>query len=337
MTSTPDPDPLDPFNFTFGSNEDNDLNPPGPVCELKKFDSRYNSEGNRILLQVGARDEDDSDDEERAHDAALVLTRYFDKKRELNYTELEVRSPHIKKGLQRTIAEYPGIYFQSRFIVIRDQPKCIFHYRKELDAYIRTLQDPVAVRHLVFALRYMQHALRPQIATFRNLIESRSPEPSLDYQNLWMVFRPGDLVYHRGHDGVDLVSRLKSMDMPCTCRNPHCEDHYWLLTTTSVSFDGSNFGYVTGELHIHPYDGCMRLEQLFAFPFEYHSRKQEIAQTLEKRGERFISFRGSHHLQYDGTVATLSAVRQQTIRGELDVFPLHSVKVRIPLRGVWVR
>lgn len=328
MTSTLDLDPLDPFNFTFGSNEGDDLNPPGLVCELRKFDCRYNSEGDRILLQVGTRDEDDWNDEERAHDAALVLTRYFDDERELDRTELEVRSPYIKKGLQRTIAEYPGIDFQSRFVVIRDQPKCIFHYRKELDAYIRTLQDPVAVRHLVFALRYMQHALRPQIATFRNLMESPSSEPSLDFPNLWMIFRPGDLVCHRSRDEIDIVSRFKSMNMPCTCHNPQCQDHFWNLTTASVSFDGSNFGYATNELHIHRYEGYMRPDQLFVFPLEYHSRKQEIAQDLKERGERFISFRGSHHLQYEGTAVSLSEIRQQTSRGELDTFPLRSVKVR---------
>lgn len=82
----------DPFAFV-GADFDDKADPPGLKCELTTYDSRYNAKGQRVRLQAGrkrvlkvARPSD--------HDSALVLTRYYDTDKVLDYTQLDVRSPH---------------------------------------------------------------------------------------------------------------------------------------------------------------------------------------------------------------------------------------------------
>ena len=322
----------DLFAFQFpGENDDEtgDVDLPGQLCELQRFDSHINSEGDRIVLQVGARGQAhwDDDEEEHGRDAAMILTRRFNSARQLERVDLTVHSTHIIKAMQAVIKTYPGVDLHSRFVVMSGLPMCLFHYRNEFDVYNRTLGDPVSVRHVVFALRYMQHSLRQQLATFRNFVELRPSEQTLDFLNLWMVFRPGELVYGR-NDGVEMISRLKSMKMACHCRRPHCSDHYWVLTVANVSFDGTDFGYVQEYLYIYPYDGYMRLDQLHVSPFEYHLRKREITEALNKRGNKLISLRGSHHLQYEGIVkmhrhnqvlhfATVQSIQVRHLSGQI--------------------
>jgi hypothetical protein len=96
---------------------------------------------------------------ERAHDSALVLTRYYRRNKELEYTELEVRSPYIRAAFRTVIKEYPGMSFGTGKIIIIDELKCVFYYRYELREYGFTLDNQVAVEHLVFLLNYMYRSL----------------------------------------------------------------------------------------------------------------------------------------------------------------------------------
>src|SRR5436190_16379827 len=112
------------FNWASAGQEEEDKG--GLKCELKTFEARYNSKGERLVLDVGSRKL--LDPPHRAKDSALVLTRFYDREKELEYTELEIRSPHIKAALKEIVPEYHDLNIQSKNIVLRDDPKCLFHY-----------------------------------------------------------------------------------------------------------------------------------------------------------------------------------------------------------------
>jgi hypothetical protein len=191
---------FDGFNETYNlGNVDHEEDTVGLTCELKTFEGRYNSKGERVVLDVGSRWRLEPP-RDRANDSALVLTRFYDKEKELEYTELEIRSPYIKTALMEVVPEYRHINLRTTKIVLRDHPTCLFHYRKELQAYGSTLQDQEAVKHLVFALSYMYKSLQSEIYSYYNLVESSSISPSIDFLNLWMVFRPGDYIYSKSAD-----------------------------------------------------------------------------------------------------------------------------------------
>jgi hypothetical protein len=313
---------------TFLSGAVNPDETEGLNCEIKTYEARYNAQGDRISLQVGARRDLDRLND-RDHDSALVLTRFYKRDKELDFTELEVRSPHFKAALRAVIEDYPGVNIHSGRIVIRDLPRPIFHYREEIQRYGSELPDPIAKEHVAFGLRYMYKTLQREVKSYYNSMQSQHTRlPGLEFLTLWMAFRPGCLIYTK-KDNVEKVLRLKEMSR-CPCPKPKCWDGHWTLTAERIDYNGTDFGHVEEKIAVRPYDGYKPLQVLNVLPLEYHPQKDRITNALVARGKVFVSLMGIHHRWYAGTASALSPNRKTTvIDGEEDQFPLQSITVRL--------
>lgn len=301
--------------------------PAGLNCELLTYESRYNTRGERVLLQVGTRSLDT--DKTRDHDSAFVLTRIYDQYRELENTKLEIRSPFVKQALQDVIVRYPGIDFHAKIVTILGPPRCIFHYREELQAYGAALEDETAARHLIFLLEHMYRVFEAEIfimSNWNNSTESSTTPPRMDFTGLWMAYRPGCPVYTRTN-GIDRVLRLKSMSR-CECDNPFCFKSSWTIVAQEISFDGDEYGYIQSKYYISKYDGFIGLEKLKVYPLQYHSNRTAITKMLIERGKKFMSLQNVHHRYYDGAAEVLSPWRVTNMWGEEDEFSQHTTHVR---------
>jgi len=261
---------------------DDSVDPPGLKCELTTYDARYNAKGERIRLAASKKKEVLAN-RPKDHDSALVLTRYYDHDKVLDFTLLEIRSPHVKAALRKVILMYPGVNLHANKVTIRGIPRCLFHYRQELGMYGGTLKDQEAVKHLLFALRYMYDTLRDEVSSYYNLMESPNIEPGLPFLNLWMAFRPGDHIYVKSN-GVDRVYRFLSMDR-CECFIPHCRQSKWALSLEEIDYDGSDFGHTKVTGYIDPYEGHVPLKYLRAFPLKYHPNRNDITAAMIARGQ----------------------------------------------------
>lgn len=295
-----DPMALPSFSSILGdrghldSSDDEDKG--GLVCEMLTFEERFDSKGERIRLEVGTRHFDMED--EGDHEMAFVLTRKYDQYRELEQTTLAIRSPHAKAALQKVIVRYPGIDFHAAVVVITGDPRCLFHYRKELKAYLDALRDEEAIKHVEMLLKHMRKVFSTDLATWHNLMESTIIAATLPFLGLWMAFKPGSKVYMRT-DGIDRVLRLKKISR-CECLNPFCWRSRWSLELEEITFDGDKFGYNEVYHYISPYTGAVKLSNLKAFPLEYHSQKIGISRALTARGEKYVNLHGTHHKYYEG-------------------------------------
>jgi hypothetical protein len=296
----------------------------GLRCELKTFEARYNSKRERVVLNVGSRKALDLP-RDRAHDSALVLTKFYDREKELEYTELEIRSPHVKAALKEKVPEYHELNLRTKNIVLRDHPKCLFHYRLELQEYGKTLQDPDAVKHLLFALKYMYRTLQSEIYSYYKVVEMASVSPSIDFLNLWMVFRPGDYIYTKTAK-TERVLKFKDMTR-CNCQIPWCDNSRWTIAAGFIDYDGTNFSYCTHKFTIRPYDGYKALADLNVVPLQYHPNKNSIIEKMVARGKKFIGLHGIHHRMYEGIAEALGSDRRVSLFGEVDEFPLQSTLV----------
>ena len=298
----------------------------GLSCEIKTYERRYNSHGDRKLLQVGksTRWRDDTD---RDFESALVLVKSYDKDMNLEQTELHVQSPHVKKALRDVLHEYPGMNLGASKITIRDVPMCFFHYRKEFAEYGSHMSDPVAVQHLVFVLRYMYQALQSQTLNYINWMESPKVVPGLLYENLWMAFRPGDLVYSK-INGHHRILRFQAMDERKSAFVNDPNPKIWTVQVSQMVYNGSSFGYTDRHFEIKPYDNYKPLAELNIFPLEFHPDRKTIYDALVTRGEKYVSLRGIHYKTYKGRAAVLSPFRRDTAHGEMDDHPIRAMSVR---------
>jgi hypothetical protein len=261
----------------------------GLICELKTYEVRYNSSGlQSTILIEGPRSWSIQKDLDL--DSALIFTRFYTREQDIERTELLVQSPYLVSALQEVITKYPGVNIQSKAIVIRDLPECIFHYRTELQRYGARLLDLAPQKHLSLLLQHSFNVLKLQLNRYYGaMIFSNSP--GLNFEDLWMAFRPGDLLFHN-IDGNTGASRLVSMRKS--------SNQQWLLTTLIASFDGTNFGYEQRSFEIHLFEGYLSLEELPIFPLEYHSYSGDMRASLEQRGRKYVSLFGSHFKKYTG-------------------------------------
>ena len=293
----------------------------GLKCELKTFESRYNWKGEKVLLCVGSKKTWGAPNH-AAPDSALVLTRVYNTAKEVDHTELEIRSPHLKKAFKEVVPEYKDLNVQTNSIILRDDVRYLFYYRTELQEYGQNLEDQTAIEHLMFALTYMYSTLENQLRTYYNFVAAPFSLPSIDFVNLWMVFRPGDYYYTK-------ISEIEHVTKICNISRSGSliGGFNWIIRGKCISYDGKNFGYTYSSATIRPYDGYRPLMDLRAKPLNYYPDKKSIIERMVQRGKKYTSLHGIHHCEYDGTAEAMGANRMVTIEGEEDVFPLQSMTV----------
>jgi hypothetical protein len=296
----------------------------GQRLDIRVYEARYNSQNVRVTLRVGRRPGYNPwEQTEQDQESALGLTRYYNRDRELEYTEMEVRSPYLRRALREVVKKYPGLAFDTGKVIIRDEPRCLFHFRNELREYGTQLVDETAAAHLVFLLNYMYNSLMREMTSFYTFMEPESPTaaPGIEFDFLWMAFKPEDLVF-REVNGIHRIYRFKSMER-------HYRPPGWQLRCVSIAYDGDTFGSAITYISIAPYDGYKPLTELRAFPLQYHSSKVDIYQRSIARGHKYASMKEASHRYYYGVGDSLSPYRIQAHFGEEDEFTMQSIAVRI--------
>jgi hypothetical protein len=288
----------------------------GLRLDVKMYEARYNWENKRIKLNAGTKrtawvppDED--------QESALSVARYYDHDKELEFTEMEVRSPHIRRALREVVKKYPRMTFDTGKIIIRNEPRCIFHFRNELREYGMNLTDVVAAEHLMFFLNYMYNSLTREMTSFYTFMESPVAAPGIEFEFLWMAFKPGELIVQTRKD-VHQILRVKSVDKIFLA---------WQVNSETIVYDGESFGFTTYSIRIPRYEGYKPLMDLRVCPLSYHPTGETIRNSLITRGHKYVDLKDVSHRKYSGTVRSLSPYRVRGHYGEEDDYTIHSLTV----------
>jgi hypothetical protein len=302
-TETKDPNvEEDPFAILEETVIDDKI---GKQCELHTYDARYDKKGELVFLRTGVKT-DITLNEERSPESALVLTRYFNRAKFMYQKALLIRSPYIKAAMQKVIRSYPGVSMDSKTdTILFDEPKCLFHFRDELEEYAQNSDDPQIKDHISFCLTYMRKSLHDHISGYDNNMNRSSKAPGLEFKRLWMAFKPGDLLYMRKGDS-ELVYRLKDMSLMEEGEDDDDDDENqisgmkWLLHIEQLQTDGKVFGCVDHWEKIPEYEGYMALQELAIFPLKYHNEAERIREELTARGKKYVSLSGIHYRKFKG-------------------------------------
>jgi hypothetical protein len=308
-----------PRVFATARDEPDETDPRrGQKLEIRMYEARFNSVGTRVTLSAGAkRGTVYSADPGKHPESALLVTRFYDRDKDLEYTQMEVRSPYIRAALRAVVKEYPGLTFDTGSILIRDEPRCIFHYRDELRDHGLGLEDETAVQHLVYFLNYMYTSLSREISSYYTFMESSTAAPGIEHDFLWMAFKPGSLLFHTSK-GIKRILRLRSMQKG--------RFETWRVEAEKLAYNGENLGRVNVIINIPWYDGYRPLQELKVYPLYYHPNQSEIYQDLVARGRKYILLRELSHRFYSGVAESLSPYRTTNIDGEED-YPIQPIKV----------
>jgi len=306
-----------------------DQEPEKQRCEVQFYEARYDARGERELKALDAekanRKDADSEDEKRKY--ALCSHKWYGRNGEIESASVEIMSPHIILALQKIINEYPDEHFWSDMITMDSPYKPVFHYREELAAYAAGLADEEATAHVDLLLSFCEKENRRAISEYEANVKNAIDKPSIRWSNLWMVYKPGELVFTGSGSSFQCMEVVDSWE-----RGGQCPA--WIVLTKSFTHDGTRFGYEEHQLGQSPYKGMKELSKLRCIPHDYYEERETAKKVLATRGQKFVNLKGSHYKTYSGTVSALANVRDWNQRGQYKEEPM-IISSRVMVDAKW--
>lgn len=177
--------------------EEQKKEPEPQKCAVKAYEARYDVKGERELVALDAAkaEKEDADSEDEKRQYALCSYKWYTRGGELESASVEIMSPHIIVALQKVINEYPDEHFWSESVTIDSPYKPVFHYRDELAAYITNSEDEETKKHVQLLLTFCEKENRRALNEYESNVKNAIEKPSIRWKNLWMIYKPGELIF----------------------------------------------------------------------------------------------------------------------------------------------
>ncbi|KAG4410773.1 hypothetical protein IFR04_016095 [Cadophora malorum] len=230
---------------------------------------------------------------------ALVSKQSFDEQHKHTGTTLEINSPQLLAMLKDVVRYYPGdsLDFNTKF-TIDDPYMMLVHHRKEIQEYREHCEDATTKMHIALLLEYLDAEAGSKGLEINEMIKAGS----ITFPLLWMIFKPGDLVYQHSN-GHTRLFQLR--------RHGYGESasggKYFDISCSFVSFDGFKAGVASERLRIwdrQEFFGLFSatIESLTVFPLKFldAENRLKLEAKLAERGERYLGITKMCVKQYHG-------------------------------------
>lgn len=150
------------------------------------------------------------------------------------------------------------------------------------------------MRHLTLLIKHLEEAYESTTGQMSSLLTHRK----ITYDLLWAFFKPGALLYLTcPSTGLPQCVRYSCGKETKTVRKGDCFE----IQCQYFDYDGEVFGQSTEILQIEMFSGARRIENLPAYPLEFHP-DPEIWSRLVSAGRKFVSLIGCYHQNYEGNM-----------------------------------
>ena len=171
--------------------------------------------------------------------------------------------------------------------------------------------NPKMAEHVFFCLQYVARSFRKEIQAHSSLMSKTTDVPGIEYDYLWMVFKPGVLIYNNEND-MERVYKLIQMSW---------EWGSYCMRLQHIACNGKTFLLTASSVLVQRYDGCIPLTDLSHFPLACHPERARIKRKSIARGRKYVSLAGIHHRSYYGKADLLkSKSKKQRPRSDHDEF-----------------
>lgn len=300
--------------------------------EVKEYQSTINSDGEEVVKDIESKAGESEEVVEEKSEYPMTFTKQYSQSK-LFKVELQVFSPHIQEALRTVVKSYPEVSFNGSVYLMSSKTSqlamaCLFHHRKELEAYSKTLEDLTAKLHITLALNFMEKHFRHLNKRYDLLVESTSP-PSIEFDHIWAIFRPGDLLYVEGEPWQERIVQLISVSYNESTEMFFPSPPKWTIRVKTFGFDGDSFGYRHLKYSIKEFGGIREINKLPIYPLKYHKSKDELRKRMLTRGTTYCSLAGVHHRAYDGVARAVDHERVNGMWGITDEYPEIDMRVRL--------
>ena len=263
--------------------------------ELVDITEKQKPYGEQPIISLTDSFHSSREDRGRYTEFAILIRRKIDKDGNAVSTEVEIRSPIIRRALQGILATYAFLNLAAVPIVIAKPYGALFHYRKEIREYTsapeRTSEE---TRHL----RLLTDFLDKNIGASEKLYQQLNLNGVITFDLLWTLFRAEDDIVCQT-DYFEQISRV----VHCESKTTKDDEKFFQIQVWRWGYNAGKFGPAQETLVIKEFSSTRRITQLPFFPFRCLSDMDQKAMRtrLVGRGYQWRNLIHPEYRQYNGS------------------------------------
>lgn len=223
---------------------------------------------------------------------SLLLRRIVDlNNKRKPVVQLELQFDILRREFRRLCrGRVTTISLSQNPIVIQEPYAELYHLRKSIDLAAREETTPDEVRRELQLLQsFQERYMMETIIT----IDAFKRSSTIDFAWLWSLFGPGCQVV------IQNSSATTSPVEWCTTVRPFETQKnrtglggrsVWILAVDHTAFNGQRFGTGQSVLTLPEFSGTIPINQLPAYPLEYHDKKEDLLQDAVGDGEKYEQY-----------------------------------------------
>ncbi|KAK6833536.1 hypothetical protein PG987_008230 [Apiospora arundinis] len=287
----------------------------GERCEFKAYREVLQPDGQPSVKVVEDPFEDHTGRGEDSPYAIVVRKIITPQKPEK--TKLLINSPHILAAFRDVIQSYSMVPSDFKSPVELESPfKMLAHHWTGLDDHRRSVRDTPAGPHMDLLFDFMGHEVSPIRERAAHMIENNQ----IAYDNAWVPFQPGDLLYSEvgGHPWLLLCEKT-------AYEEDKEKGNYLEVQCTYSDHNGTYAGESTRvfkmfQKEYFPADNPAVITDLPVYPLSFVKNSCAckegggLRDRLKKRGERFLALPDQSTMTYTGAAEFLQEPPLRLVR-----------------------
>lgn len=243
--------------------------------------------------------------------ATAAIIQRFKRSREGRWqtSAVEVQSPRLNRVLADVLRDYPDVVVREGEATKFAAPfKPLFHRWGRL--LERREREEEEGGQTGVELGLLVEALRPTLEPLFVVGNEMHRTGEIDFDNMWTVFAPGELMVFRCGSAVRLF-RLHDLHLVVPRREPR----FWALTLQQIEWNGRYFGVVQGKMRIVEADKPLQFDKLSVQPLATQRDQDAIRKRYLAKGNKYLELCSHKCLvkAYKGTKYVLNS-ELETIR-----------------------
>ena len=215
-----------------------------------------------------------------------------DSRKALEIDSVIIQSPYIKRVLNKTLANYPGVNTTLSRLIFKAPFECLVHRWDGLVAEMESDEwDEITKKHLTV----LYDILHPELKDVLEEVKDFRKNGIVNYEHVWTIFQPGCTALGSRY-GHPLAMEFISGQFGET----QCDGPCYIMRNKFVDYNGSQFG-LNDMMHTIPkFDGVIPITDLPCYPIEFHPDATAMTEALTARGRLFESLAGYHYKYCNG-------------------------------------
>lgn len=306
-------------------NEPTEKGTGGPKLDVVRWKQTPTAFGDPRWEKDGESTATKNDERDFSKKSLLTVIREFDDRRQFWRRSIEIVSPVFGDLLEDVSQYHSDVALVDDELRLTEPLMVLFHNRKRLtgiaNASVGSSVEfiPQGQDHAKFILDFMRTDFADVTKKYDE-IESASPSGLITFPELWMLYKPGTVVYttENGEHEAFVIESIRGMQKRQRGQSGRHSYTRLDLVCWSINYDGEIFGRVWSTHCIAPFHDTREIKSLDLVPEMFLPETEKTKASLISRGKHFWSLQGQQYREYTGEMWSQNDASEEAVRVMVD-------------------